>query len=192
MMANMKKAGENESSESIRAGWKILLTGWIGLDGMLCILEKRREELKQRFAPAFLRQAEDRGKSTALWSAEEMGEITGAFVFPVGEGGVFSAFWNLAKAAGTGLSLDMKKFSVLQETIEICELYRLNPYQLRSEGCFLLVTDQESRVKRRLAERGIHGTVIGEITADNDKIIRNGEDVRYIDRPSPDELIKIL
>ena len=80
----------------------------------------------------------------------------------------------------------------MQETIEICECYRLNPYQLRSEGCFLIVTDEESRVERLLAEQGIRGTVIGEIANNNDKIIRNGEDIRYIDRPAPDELAKIL
>ena len=98
----------------------------------------------------------------------------------------------LAKAAGKGISLDLKKFPILQETIEICECYRLNPYQLRSEGCFLIVTDEESRVERLLAEQGIRGTVIGEIANNNDKIIRNGEDIRYIDRPAPDELAKIL
>ena len=26
--------------QSFRAGQKIILTGWIGLDGMLCVLEK--------------------------------------------------------------------------------------------------------------------------------------------------------
>ena len=98
----------------------------------------------------------------------------------------------LAKAAGKGISLDLKKFPILQETIEICECYRLNPYQLRSEGCFLIVTDEESRVERLLAEQAIRGTVIGEIANNNDKIIQNGEDIRYIDRPAPDELVKIL
>ena len=93
---------------------------------------------------------------------------------------------------GKVISLDLKKFPILQETIEICECYRLNPYQLRSEGCFLIVTDEESRVERLLAEQGIRGTVIGEIANNNDKIIRNGEDIRYIDRPAPDELAKIL
>ena len=86
----------------------------------------------------------------------------------------------------------MKKFSILQETIEVCEMYRLNPYQLRSGGCFLVVTDQESRVKRSLEAKGIKVSVIGEITDNNDKVIRNGEDLRYIDRPAPDELAKIL
>ena len=79
-----------------------------------------------------------------------------------------------------------------QETIEICELYRLNPYQLRSGGVFLIVTEDESRVVKELSARGIPAAVIGELTNNNDKIIQNGEDIRYIDRPAPDELEKIL
>ena len=135
---------------------------------------------------------EARGEERDIHSEEEIEEITDAFVYPVGEGGILAALWYLAKAAGKGISLDLKKFPILQETIEICECYRLNPYQLCSEGCFLIVTDEESRVERLLAEQGIRGTVIGEIANNNDKIIRNGEDIRYIDRPAPDELAKIL
>nr|WP_296265678.1 AIR synthase-related protein [uncultured Merdimonas sp.] len=188
----IKSQKREERTDKIRTGWKILLTGWIGLDGMLCILEKKQEELRQRFAPAFLMQAEAHGRDEKCCSTEEMEELTDAFVLPVGEGGILAALWNLAKETGTGIALDMKKFSILQETIEVCEMYRLNPYQLRSGGCFLVVTDQESRVKRSLEAKGIKVSVIGEITDNNDKVIRNGEDLRYIDRPAPDELAKIL
>lgn len=188
----IKSQKREERTDKLRTGWKILLTGWIGLDGMLCILEKKQEELRQRFAPAFLMQAEAHRRDEKCCSTEEMEELTDAFVLPVGEGGILAALWNLAKETGTGIALDMKKFSILQETIEVCEMYRLNPYQLRSGGCFLVVTDQESRVKRSLEAKGIKVSVIGEITDNNDKVIRNGEDLRYIDRPAPDELAKIL
>lgn len=183
---------EKSRAGDVRAGWKILLTGWIGLDGMLCILKEKQEELKGRFAPAFLIQAEAHGKDERVYSLEEIERLAEAFTVPVGEGGILAALWNLAKKLGTGISLDMKKFSIRQETIEVCELYRLNPYQLRSGGCFLIVTDQDRRVAMRLEENGIHVSVIGEVTDNNDKVIQNGEDLRYIDRPAPDELAKIL
>lgn len=191
-MTVKKTEAIKERPQRIKPGQKVILTGWIGLDGMLCILDKKREELRRRFAPAFLMQAEVRGRDGKNSSLEEMEMITESFVFSVGEGGILAALWNLAKEAGTGISLDMKKFSILQETIEICELYRLNPYQLRSGGCFLIVTEDESRVVKELSARGIPAAVIGELTNNNDKIIQNGEDIRYIDRPAPDELEKIL
>ena len=79
----MRKTEAKE--QSLRAGQKIILTGWIGLDGMLCVLEKKREELEQKFAPAFLMQAKARGEERDIHSEEEIEEITDAFVYPVGK-----------------------------------------------------------------------------------------------------------
>ena len=45
---------------------------------------------------------------------------------------------------------------------------------------------------RKLKLAGIHGTVIGRTTEGNDRILRNGQDVRYLDKPQPDELYKVL
>ena len=84
----MRKTEAKE--KSLRAGQKIILTGWIGLDGMLCVLEKKREELEQKFAPAFLMQAKARGEERDIHSEEEIEEITDAFVYPVGEGGILA------------------------------------------------------------------------------------------------------
>ena len=44
---------------------------------------------------------------------------------------------------------------------------------------------------RRLEQAGIHGAVVGKATAGNDRILRNGEDTRYLDKPQSDELYKI-
>ena len=38
----------------------------------------------------------------------------------------------------------------------------------------------------------IQASVIGSLTDNNDKVIHNGEDVRYIDRPAPDEILKLF
>ena len=47
-------------------------------------------------------------------------------------------------------------------------------------------------VVQELKKAGIEATVIGRTTAGNDRILRNGDDVRYLDRPQTDELYKIL
>lgn len=56
----------------------------------------------------------------------------------IGEGGILAALWEVAQETKLGLETDMKTFSVLQETVEVCECYRLNPYQLSSIGSFWL------------------------------------------------------
>lgn len=171
---------------------KIILTGHLGLDGMKVIMEKKETDLKKRYAPAFLGEAKRQISREPEYTKEQVEALTQAAVFPLGEGGIFTGLWNLAAELETGIVTDLKKFSLLQETIEICERYRINPYQLRSRGCYLVVTDDETAVRNRLEERGIPCAVIGELINNNDKIIQNGEDIRYIDRPGPDELEKIL
>lgn len=85
----------------------------------------------------------------------------------------------------------MKKISILQETIEVCEHFRLNPYQMISTGSFLAVTDKGEVLADALNNQGITAAVIGHTTDNNDKILRNGEEMRYIDRPAPDEILKL-
>ena len=86
----------------------------------------------------------------------------------------------------------MKKFSILQETVEVCERYRLNPYQLSSVGSFLVVSEEADELAEKLREYGVQAEVIGRMTDNHDKIIKNGEEIRYIDRPAPDEIYKIF
>ncbi len=86
----------------------------------------------------------------------------------------------------------MKKISVLQETIEVCEYYHLNPYQLASAGSLLIVTDNGSFLTESLLADGLEASLIGRLTDNNDKLIKNGEEQRYVDRPAPDELNRIF
>ena len=93
-----------------QAGAEIVLTKWIGMEGMLRIAEEREEELRQRFAPVFLRQIQSyrdeifAGKE--LETARQAGITT---VRQVAEGGIFAALWELSKETGMGLDLDMKQ-----------------------------------------------------------------------------------
>lgn len=56
----------------------------------------------------------------------------------VTEGGIFGALWEMAEASGVGLDIDLKKIPIRQETIEICEVYDINPYLLISSGAMLI------------------------------------------------------
>lgn len=49
----------------------------------------------------------------------------------------------------------MKKISILQETIEVCEHFRLNPYQMISTGSFLAVTDNGEVLADALNNQGL-------------------------------------
>ena len=162
------------------------------MEGMLRIVDEEEQGLKDRFAPAFINQIKSyRQQIFALREIAVAKAMGSSAVRQVTEGGILAALWNLAKEAGTGLELDMKKLAILQETVEVCEHYRFNPYQLTSTGCLLIAADDGEALADELKRNSIQASVIGRMTDNNDKILHNGEDVRYIDRPAPDEILKI-
>ena len=193
-VTGIAKAPKEEAwnRETARACKDIVFVGHAGMDGMLRITEEKEQELKTRFAPVFMKQIKSYGQQIFAPKEIEAAKAGGAFVVrQVADGGILAALWNLALELNQGLDLDMKKISILQETIEVCEHFRLNPYQMISTGSFLAVTDNGEVLADALNNQGITATVIGHTTDNNDKILRNGEEMRYIDRPAPDEILKL-
>ena len=85
---------------------------------------------------------------------------------------------------------DLKKIPIRQETIEICELFNLNPYQLISSGSMLIGTDHGSQLVDALAKEGIHAAVIGKAVEGNDRVIFNDGEKRFLEPPKADELYR--
>lgn len=186
-----KKEGLLQSSMGM-AGQDVVLVNWIGLEGMLRILREKREELSKRFVPAFLHQIEEQQQyllaGDELRIAKEFGVSA---MHQITEGGILAALWNLAEASGTGIDVDLKKIAIKQETIEVCEHFHLNPYQMTSAGSILLVTHDGEGLVSKLEKNGKKATVIGRLTDRNEKVIWNDTEKRFIDRPAQDELLKI-
>lgn len=193
-------AGETDQKERIadalltaRAGQDIVYAGWSGLEGMLRIIGEKEAELRERFTPAFIGQMKAYDSELCGLSKIAVADAMGVSVIrQVSRGGILASLWDLAKDTELGLNLDLKKIAVRQETIEVCEHFRLNPYQLASGGSFLMLTENGEALADALNQKGIQAAVIGQLTDSNDKIIHNGEDMRYIDRPAPDELMKVF
>ena len=193
-------AGETEQKERIadalltaRAGQDIVYAGWAGLEGMLRIIGEKEAELRERFTPAFIGQMKAYDSELCGLSKIAVADAMGVSVIrQVSRGGILASLWDLAKDTELGLNLDLKKIAVRQETIEVCEHFRLNPYQLASGGSFLMLAENGEALADALNQKGIQAAVIGQLTDSNDKVIYNGEDMRYIDRPAPDELMKVF
>ncbi len=101
---------------------KILTVNCIALDAQTRIAELKRGELERRFPSFFMREA---ALVAAFRELPRPGEAV--YCRPVSEGGIFSALWRMAETLDTGLAVDIKKIPIRQETIEILELYDINP-----------------------------------------------------------------
>ena len=171
----------------------IVVTKWIGLEATTILAKEREEELRKRFPAGIVDTAIgfDRFLSVVPESRIAMDHGVTA-MHDITEGGVFGALWEMASGAGVGLEVDLKKIPIRQETVEICQYFDLNPYQIMSSGSMMIAADDGHELVRKLEKAGIHAAVVGRTNAGNDRILRNGEDVRYLDKPQPDELYKVL
>ena len=108
------------------------------------------------------------------------------------EGGIFAALWDMAQAGNVGLDIDFRSIPVKQEIIELCEMYDINPYKLESDGALLIAADDADTLINLLEKEGIKAAVIGKATDNNDKVINNLDEVRYLDTPQRDEIYRFL
>ena len=171
----------------------VVITKWVGLEGTAILAKEKEEELQERLPRHLIEEAKSFEKYTSIVSEAAVAVKSNvSAMHDVSEGGIFTALWELADDAGVGLSIDLKRIPIKQETIEVCEFYHINPYNLLSGGSLLLVTENGFDLVRELEKEGISATVIGKTTEGNDRTITNGEETRFIDLPQMDEIYKVF
>lgn len=177
----------------VRPGQDLVVTKWIGLEATAIFAKEKEEELLKEFSPEFVRTAREFDRYLSV--VPDAGAAAAAGVcamHDITEGGVFGALWEVAEGANVGLEADLKKIPIRQETVEICEVFHLNPYHIMSSGSVLAVTEDGPGLVRELERAGIPAAVVGRTTSGKDRIVRNGEDVQYLTRPQTDELYKVM
>ena len=184
---------KNDPAVSNTGEKEIIVTGPVGLEGTYILVRERFKELKERFPMSILSRMVKAGEAlSVLKAAESAEEISDPCHAPVmvslGEGGFFAGLWELSKKTGCGLDADLQAVPILQETIEITDFFGINPYDMRSNGSLLIAASDADQVISRLEKEGRIAVKIGKLTGKKDKIIRNGEDVRFLDRPQTDSL----
>lgn len=179
--------------EKIKPGQVIVMTKWAGIVGTSKIAREKELELLERFTQDFLDRAKTLDNNIlATKEVKIVLDIGVAFIVNIREGGVNRALWEIAESSPIGIEVNVRDIPIKQETIEICELYDLNPYELISGGSVLIVTDKGSLVVKELQDNGIQAGIIGRIAKGNEKLVINGEYKRYLTPPKNDDLYKFL
>ena len=156
----------------VTADLDLVVTKEIALGAVSYLAKTRRDELLTRFSPGFIHGAAD-------------------FSEDYSEGGIFGALWEMADGAGIGLDVALKRIPIQQETVEICEFFGVNPYQMLSTGALLIAAADGEGLVQKMALEGIPSAVIGRTTSGKERILRNGEEVRYLDKPQMDEMYRV-
>lgn len=172
-------------------GEDIVLTKWIGLEGTAILARRNRDKLLQRYPAHLVEEAAGFDRYLSIIPEAAVAVQSGVRVMhDVSEGGILAALWELAESSGVGLSIDMRRIPIRQETVEVCELCEVNPYLLAGGGCLIAVTEHGEALVEQLAREQIPAVVIGQITEGHDRLIYNEEEKRYLDKPAQDEIYR--
>ena len=180
------------TNSQIKPGMDILVTKWIALEGTAILAAAQEAELQKRFAQPFIDRAKAfSGGLSILPEAAAAVQSGAAALHDISEGGIYGALWEMAQCSGVGLTIDLKKIPLRQETVEICEYFDLNPYKLLSGGSLLAAAADGNGVVRKLEQEGIPAVIIGKATDSNDRILVNDGECRYLETAQTDELWKM-
>lgn len=180
-----------KSVKGVKPGQDIVISKWIGLEGTALLAGQNKEKLLGRY-PSYLVEeamAFDRYLSVIPEAATAMKSGVCA-MHDASEGGIFASLWELAEGAGVGLTIDIKKLPLRQETVEVCECLGVNPYELLSGGSLIMTANDGQALVAALQKKQIPAVIVGKITDSKDRIILNEDEVRYMDRPKQDEIYR--
>lgn len=172
------------------AGCQIVMAGNAGIVGTVYLYEKEREALRTRFSETFLQGILPMKNQVSIKAQKDCVDEC-FYAHDVSEGGIFAALWELGEYLNCGMRISLQNILLAQETIEVCEFFDVNPYVLYSLGCSIYVVQDGNALVDTLNQAGIRAAVIGTISDDYDRILDNGEEIRYLEPFKGDEIYKV-
>lgn len=176
-----------------RPGDDVIVTKWVGLEGTHIVARKKEDFLKEKFPSHLVYDAINFERFMSIIPEAATAIKSGVTaMYSLGEGGVLAGLWELAGSCGVGLDIVLRDIPLKQETVEICNVFDLNPYGLLSGGSLLMTAGDGYKVVEELNRIGIEASIIGKCTDSNDKVLYNDDIKRFIEPAKQDEIYKVV
>lgn len=186
------KKGHMISTGGAKPDMDIVMTKWIALEGTSIIAKDYEEQLLTKLPQSLVKDAQNFDQYISVLPESRIAVEHGvAAMHDVTEGGIFGALWEMGEASSVGLNIDLKAIPVKQETIEVCEFFGINPYELISSGAMLIATEDGTGLVKKLKEAGVASAIIGKSNSSNDRRIISGDEVRFLEPPKSDALYNV-
>lgn len=153
-----------------RVGDAVVMTKGVPLEGAAIIAREREEDLLARgVRPAVVKRAKAFLRTPGLSvvpEAEIACELAQVHsMHDPTEGGLATALWEMAEAAGVGLRIDADRIVMLAEGVVLCRAYGLDPLGTIASGCLLMTLSPADAavVIHALAREAIESHYIGQV-----------------------------
>lgn len=165
-------------------GQDVILTGELGKSGIVKLLQKHEDELKALYPAIYMERMKNLAPDRLPFiEIENAPFYRTTAILPLGAGGLSSGLFNLGEREEAGLRVYADRLKYTQHTIELSNYFNINPLELESLGCYLLVTDRGEELTYVLRKAGIEATCIGEVTKDRKRVFIFDEEERFIETP---------
>ena len=194
----IKENKEEFKKPTVSPGMDVVMVGSIGIGATLSLAKKYESVLRDKFSSSFvdgifeLEKVSNTDKylemaQEFLASADEK-----SLVYEIGSEGTFAGLFETSKFMGKGIEVEIPNIPVWQEVVETAEVFDVNPYKADGTGALIIVCNRGADMVKCFLDEGILASVIGKVTDNNDKVARNGDEVRYLEPTRVEELANLL
>lgn len=185
--------------------YTIVVAGWIGLKGSLdklsdaqCeknfaarypnhYIEKIKTGYEKIIATKRLEEAITNYKYSIIGENDsqldkEESELS-TIIYKIEKGGLYRALWDMSTTLNKGFEIDRYSIPILQETVEVCDFFNENLYEVDGTGAYLIYSEDAVGIIKQLEAVGIPARLIGCATKELAKQIVRDEDIQYLDKP---------
>jgi len=188
------EAGRYVTSGGSKPGDKLILTKGAGIEGTAILSFEAYNQLRKKMDESLLRSAvKFYDKISVVKDAVLAFNVGGvnAMHDPT-EGGIAGGIHEMADAANLGVKVFEDNIPMAQETLEICNLFQIDPLQLISSGALLISANPHSadEILEELRSHKVQAAVIGEFLEDPKKRLLVSPDgtIKELIRPVSDHL----
>lgn len=167
----------------------ILVVGNIGIAGTVNIAARYKEEILKKYPVTIINEIAKLEGTLGNFDIEEVINRMGLIYYPILECGLYGALWSLWEDREKGFTIRLENVPIKQETIEICELFDINPYGLLSGNSYLVIAENGEKVRESFSSAGYIAELIGQITEVKDKLVLYENKQLYLTKPKRDEMI---
>lgn len=184
---------------------EILVIGSIAADTAVSLIEKRRDELKKRLSERFINESHERlssinkNNSIFLESILNNHKAEIDYFFKVSDFGIYGGLWDFAErksdidgdclkndsieqnlTKGVGIEVSLMDIPIEQETVEICEVFDINPYVSSTKDVYVISVKSSYGILSEASEASVTASVVGIETSAKDRVVVNNGERKYL------------
>jgi hydrogenase maturation factor len=193
-MLGVTEKGKYVTAGGAKPGDKLILTKSAGIEGTAILASDREDSLKEAIDAETLQNAKKFYNQISVVKDAITAFKTGGVnaMHDPTEGGVAGGIHEMADASNLGVKVFEEKIQIQQETLKICDFFKIDPLQLISSGALLISAKPEfaEKIVKRLKMESIYASVIGEFLDNPQKrllLTKDGQS-KNLPRPATDHL----